>query len=205
MTSDKLPIITDPTEAAEWLIDNEPSRGWSVGQMDTAMTRVGRNAAPALFVTLHHEGALTRDHYIALVTEVWMMCEFPTHQLDPDEWRVLFSWAGYTRHQRNDTHGRRWPRRRKPVTLYRGAHADRRMGWSWASNRESAQWFADRDLGRGPGRVWTVTVPPHLLLAQIDARGEHEYVVDPDTLAESDVTEDAGGEAQQRERQSRSR
>lgn len=50
---------------------------------------------------------------------------------------------------------------------------------SWTDDLERAQWFADRDLGKGAGRVYVCNAPPAALLAFISGRGEAEYVLDP--------------------------
>lgn len=178
----RLPVILDPGDLVEWLCDNEPRAGWSAEDIYQAAVQVGRNAAPALLLNMHHEGILLPPHCVALVAGVWTMCEFPTAYLDADEWSELFRMAGYTRIGYDEGLARRWPRRRKPVTLYRGAHHGRERGWSWTTSLDTARWFAARDLGHGTGTVWTTTVAPDLLLARIDARGEGEFVVDPETL-----------------------
>lgn len=74
--------------------------------------------------------------------------------------------------------GRRWPRPRKPVRLYRGADETNRLGWSWTTDLDIARWFAGRPIWPSPGQVWTVTVQRSALLARIDGRSESEYVLD---------------------------
>lgn len=195
MTTDRtLPVILDPFELAEWMLDNEPSGGWTVDQVLEACSQVGRNAAPGLFATLHHEGALLPAHHVALVAEVWSMAEYPLALLDADEWGYLFDLAGHTR-LLDDGSGfaRRWPRPRKPRTLYRGASEDARLGWSWTDSPEVARWFANRPIWPTPGKVWTVTAPPSLLLARIDDRKESEFVLDGRRL-DADAVRLAGGD-----------
>ncbi len=117
------------------------------------------------------------------------MCEFPAAYFDPPAmWVDLFDEAGYT------VDGQSAPRPTQPVTLYRGCHHDRRFGMSWTADLERARWFADRDLGLGPGLVYVTTADPKSLLAFIGDghRRESEYVVDPtylndDVIAKAEV------------------
>lgn len=187
-TGRPLPSIFDPGGLAEWMLDNEPPGGWTAEEIRTACIQVGRNAAPALLVSLHHGWALTRAAYVALVAEIWSMAEYPLCQIDPDEWAQLFTLAGYTRTLDGSGLARRWPRPRKPRTLYRGASEAARLGWSWTDSPAVARWFAERPIWPEPGRVWVVTVDPSALLARIDGRRESEYVIDARRLDPGAVT-----------------
>lgn len=190
----RLPVITDSAELVHWMAENEPDDGWQVDDLETACSRVGRNAGPALLIDLHREGVLTRALYVAMVGHVWSMAEWPLRQLEGHEWLELFHVAGYTRAM-EDGPGRRWPRPRKPRTLYRGADEANRLGWSWTDNLETARWFANREVWKSPGQVWTLTVDPRWLLARIDTRKESEYVIDGGGLDPDDVREVPNGAA----------
>ena len=74
--------------------------------------------------------------------------------------------------------------------MCRGCHHERRFGMSWSTERERAQWFADRILGSGSGNMYVFTAPPMSLLAFIHhevGRGEAEYVIDPTYLSDEVV------------------
>lgn len=184
----RIPAITTPAPLVHWMTENEPDDGWQVDDIEEACCLVGRNAAPGLLMDLHYEDMLTPAHYIAMVGHVWAMAEWPLRQLEGYEWLELFRCAGYTRAM-EDGPGRRWPRPRKPRTLYRGADEANRLGWSWTDKIETARWFANRPQWKTPGRVWTITVDPRWLLARIDTRKESEYVIEVDEFTPDDVHE----------------
>ncbi|SDY27370.1 hypothetical protein SAMN05661080_02908 [Modestobacter sp. DSM 44400] len=168
-------VITDAGELIDYLLDDQPD--YSCDELMTLLGRVGRNAGPAVVVSLYYEGLLDRHHAVVVVPDVWSGVEFPLVALERSDWRALFAFAGYTHN------GRRRGRPRLPRTLYRGADEAHRDGWSWTDDRAQADWFTDRSIHREPGRVWRATVEPWRLLARItEGRGESEYVVDTDGL-----------------------
>jgi hypothetical protein len=73
-----------------------------------------------------------------------------------------------------------------PVTVYRGAAVTHKRGFSWAWERERAEWFAARTAWLGfPAAVYEVTLPREMLLAVIggvEGRGEREVIVNPRRL-----------------------
>ncbi len=71
----------------------------------------------------------------------------------------------------------------RPVTIYRGCFAwqasVRRM--SWTTDRDRAEWFAERGDMSGqnrPRRVYRAEVPRRAILGHFTGRGESEVVVD---------------------------
>lgn len=112
----------------------------------------------------------------------WFESFHPLSWLTCDQWREMFTAAGYTRN------GRTAQRPHTNLTLYRGivpGRTARRLarkhtrgeitspeyGWSWTSR------YADATIGADPGQVavYVATVPPEALLAEIVPG---EYVVD---------------------------
>jgi hypothetical protein len=143
----------------------------------TAMSRVGRNPAPRVLLELFDLGEVDYAWMPQLVPDAWSGAEWPLQMLPRADWHRLWdACGGFV------VDGVRAPRRRprKPRRLYRGADADHRDGWSWTPDPAVAGWFADREIHRRRGRVWTALVPPAAMLAVItDQRpGEPEVVVD---------------------------
>lgn len=153
-----------------------------------ACCALDRNEGPALLFDLYHAGAIDIGYYPSVVADVWSMAEFPERHFEmPDTWRDLFEAAGYTHD------GQPAPRPTAPVTVYRGCDHERRFGMAWTDDLERAQWFADRNLGKGTGQVYVHRAVPSELLAFIDAsnRHEREYVLhaSPDYLNDNTVSQ----------------
>jgi hypothetical protein len=72
------PVITDADEMLEFLIYSEDAP-WqpTVDYLFTALSRVGRNAGPAIIDSLYCEGLVTRRAASVLVPDVWSMVEHP--------------------------------------------------------------------------------------------------------------------------------
>lgn len=150
-------------------------------QVQTAGSRVGRNAYPALVCDLFTEDLLTTEAAMVAVPDAWSMCEFPNRYVERPLWRMLFDHAGYT------VNGEAASRPTEPVMVWRGAIPGHRDGWAWTDDIEMARWFAAREFHKGAGRVYTLEAEPWRLLARItDGREESEYVVDTDGLAIAD-------------------
>lgn len=111
----------------------------------TASLNLGRNEGLALLHDLHSGGSFSITDNPGVVADVWSMAEFPVNLMSAEIWVELFGEAGYTEHKQ--------PAQRPahPVTVYRGAPPERRHGISWTTDMDRARWFAERDLGRGPG------------------------------------------------------
>ncbi|TAM63550.1 hypothetical protein [Mycobacterium sp.] len=182
-----------PTKA-HWIVglymDDNGYYGFD-GEMDadtflTAARHVGRNNGPGLLLDLFCQGSIDVVKHPELVADVWSSAEFPVNNLDPYMWVELFDEAGYT-------HGGQPAQRpTQPIELYRGCHRERHLGISWTTDPARAQWFADRDLGKGIGHVYVHRAKPGELLAYIHTehgRGEAEYVIDPNFLNDDNVHE----------------
>jgi hypothetical protein len=147
----------------------------------TALTLVGRNAAPQVLYELHIDlGVIDHGWLPGLICDAWSAAEWPMRVLYRVKWRQL--WAdcgGFV------VNGVLAPRPSSPVRLFRGADHRHRHGWSWTPDRSVAQWFADRVVHATPGLVWTALVPPEAMLVTItDHRpGEPEVVVGGPGLA----------------------
>ena len=155
-----------------------------VEEFESAWAIAGRNHAPAMLFDWFYGGRLLREDMCAVVIAVWTSAEFPQDVLTVDQWCRFFAMADY-------------PKPSGPLTLYRGATKGRARGMAWTSDRNKAQWFADRfarfatgkqDDRFGPAYVYTVATPPGAVLAVADkilaegGRGEREVIVDPRLL-----------------------
>jgi hypothetical protein len=156
-------------------------------QSRTAARRVtGHTAAPGRPTP----DEIRRDP--TLVAAAW--AEKRSEHFDTDEWIQLFRIAGYCEipRLRIATHrsGTPWKRRPGPLTLYRGAHPQRRFGLSWT---QCETWARDYATWHG-GCLYTHTAEPAEYLARIysgrPARGLNEtdeYVLDAHYLNDDNV------------------
>ena len=108
---------------------------------------------PALLANLLGESGRLRPDVAALVGDAWSDADLPEQCLDHDTWRELFKAAGTI------VDGQPAPRPETPLTLWRGASAERRLGWAWTADRARAEWFANRSgLVGEPATVWQAEV-----------------------------------------------
>jgi hypothetical protein len=164
-------------QAGETLADQAYDLLLRAGQLTTEeLSRLiglaGRVNGPDFLAEALVDGKVTNDTVTALVGEVWSSAEYPDRELDHDTWRWLFDVAGFT------VDGKRAARPTEPMTLYRGAVAERRTDWSWSRNIKVAERFAAGVRGRAEGRLWVCEVPPEAMLAVNTERDEDEVVVD---------------------------
>ncbi len=172
-----VPYVFSVEEMVEYFVYSTEDP--SAEDVETAGWRLGRNYYPALVADLHNEGLLTAEVAAVVVPSAWVAVEHPNRALERGVWRALFSLFGYT------VDGNRAAQPTVPLRLYRGADREHRLGWSWTEDYALAQWFAQRPIHRAPGQVWTVLVPPELLLARITQhRSERQYVVEIEPLAD---------------------
>lgn len=155
----------------------------------TALHTLGRNHIPALLVDL-----LDKDRgmgiYLDMSTicealeDAWTGAEFPERIVERELWVTMFGWSGYI----VDSMPRERPT--EALTLYRGAKPDAKSGMAWTGNLKQAQWFADRPMQYGEGKVYTAIVEPERLFAHFpESRGEDEYVIDTDGLDIAEYTD----------------
>jgi hypothetical protein len=167
------PKTFDYDEMLEWFL-TEDAATWD--NFDKAVTRLGRNYAPALLFDLHNEGLLYRQSDLApMIDLAWGLAEWPEQTATQAEWIELFKEAGYA------IDGVAAPRPLEPTRLFRGAPDDHKRRMAWTSDISMARKFASGEqMGRpAGGKIWTVLVPPTHLLAQLNNRNESEYVIDP--------------------------
>lgn len=142
----------------------------------------GRNEAPGtlfdLYFTARVPEAVLRDVLIG----VWTMAEFPARYVSRAVWLHWFDVANRVA---------RYPVPAAPIQIFRGATPKFRRGMSWTTDRDRALWFANRYSdrpGHRAGKLYQVTVPSEVVLADVDAvageggRGEGEIIADPRRL-----------------------
>jgi hypothetical protein len=113
------------------------------------------------------------------VARGWTMTEFPEANLGHEEWVELFDYiGGYVTDEGPDTNDGGEP------VLYRGATEDRSAGMAWTTDRDRAQWFADRfSSSLDPAFVYEIRdVPARAILARFEGRGENEVVIETEGL-----------------------
>lgn len=147
-----------------------------------AIHTLGRNHIPALLVDLLDKD-MGMGMYLDMSTigealeDAWTGAEFPERVVERGLWVTMFGWSGYI----VDSTPRERPT--ESLTLYRGAKPDAKAGMAWTGSLEKAQWFANRPMQFGKGKVFTATVEPERLFAHFpESRGEDEYVIDTDDL-----------------------
>lgn len=152
-------------------------------QFEAWRWRVGRANVPALLHDAWYGRKISRATLTASIGSVWSLAEYPDRNLDHDLWRDLFDEAGFT------VDGRRTPKPDRPVEVWRGSVPERRTDWSWTTDRQVAEKFAEGVRGRKPGRLYRLMAPPWSLLCANSERGESEYVIDTDCLGGSLIEE----------------
>lgn len=139
---------------------------------------LGRNELPTALWAAWDAWELSGDRprLRRLLTEAWTGAEYPTREIDEDDWLDMFDEAGFV------TDCRRLRRPRITHVLWRGCQPGFEFGMSWSDSREKAQWFADRhaDVFKRQGIVVELEVPAAAVLARFrHGREEREWVLDP--------------------------
>ena len=144
----------------------------TMDQSDT--TPLGRNDLPYRLWRLWSRGQVGSEDLRMLLSEAWQMAEWPTAALGARTWLAMFKSAGFV----SDCGSQR---PQGPVVAYRGALQTAMRGFSWTTDPELADWFANRiDLVMpGEGRVFKATVAPTAVLGHFTERGEDEVVLNP--------------------------
>lgn len=128
-------------------------------------------ALARVLATLDRRGELLLDQAV-MVMWAWAYSQYPRSVLTDDQWRSLFRAAGYVE-------GFNFAQRPSaPITLYRGATDEGRLGWSWTSSPATAGKYATEVFKRPPSLIWVATVEPERVLGHFAERGEQEFVVD---------------------------
>lgn len=145
---------------------------------------------PKLLYLAHcHDVLKNDDEYREALADTWTAAEWPEQYMDTDLWVDYFTDAGFITDE-----GQPAERPDQPMVLWRGATVDRKFGMAWTDQPHTANWFAKRFAGSlgekdQPVKVFRCVVPPDVLLAHFEGRGEHEWVVDPYFLEEDESAE----------------
>lgn len=151
----------------------------------TSRLPLGRNEEPWWCGEVFDSLPVTWEVVAMGLGDAWSAAEWP-EQCQPTEWWVQW-WqqCGYA------VDGVLTERPSEPLTLWRGAVADRMRGMAWTADRKIAEWFARRFDGalEDTGRLYTATVEPSRLLARLHEahRSEDEYVIDTEGLTITEV------------------
>jgi hypothetical protein len=149
----------------------------TLDEFEARLCRAGRVKGPRLLFEAWFGREIDRDVLAVCIGAVWSGAEYPFGAMTQSIWRELFDAAGYT------VDGKPAKRPVGPTRLYRGSIPTLRRRWSWTTDRALAERFArgyvdGGFLGRMPGKVYVLDVPPESLLCAINDRRESEYVVD---------------------------
>ena len=79
------------------------------------------------------------------------------------------------------------------LVVYRGCYEENMDGWSWTTDRNRAEFFANRASGEGTRYILRSHIPKASVLAHLMGRAESEIVIDPIGI---DYDVDAEWEAQ---------
>lgn len=117
---------------------------------------------------LYVRGRIDAEKLRELLPGIWTDTEMPTVNLA--EPAMLWREAGFAT---DDPEA--WEALPQKLTLYRGGPA---YGISWTTDREQAEWFANR-FGRDYP-VWEVTIDKEQALGYLTGRGESEVILPPE-------------------------
>ncbi|MFD8597642.1 hypothetical protein ACFV1L_21830 [Kitasatospora sp. NPDC059646] len=174
------PVLRDLTEEALAAVAEAADLGehLDADQLGKLLLQAGRLYGPALLYDAWFGEVIDAAALAAHIGRVWSMAEYPDSALDREDWRELFTAAGYT------ADGEPAERPAEPVELWRGSVPERRTDWSWTTRRDLAEGYANGTAARRPttGRLYRTVAPPAALLAHNNGRGESEYVLDTEHL-----------------------
>lgn len=137
--------------------------------------------APYFVASLVAANCFEAEAAVEAVAWAWSIPEWPDANFGSAMWLRLFGRVGYFH---DADHGIDLTPPEEVPTLWRGAISSRRKGLAWTSDRERAEWFANRWAPGGPfkqAHLWTYpagSVPARRVLARFDGRGENEWVID---------------------------
>lgn len=106
-----------------------------------------------------------------LAAEVWVDTENVEEM--GAEWSVLFDGACSLMLFRDHEDTVAFDALPSEFTVWRGAHPDREYGWSWTTNRKTAEWFANR----AHGEVLTRQAKRSEVFGCFAGRGESEVLL----------------------------
>ena len=141
-----------------------------------------RNELPAVLMHLWQEDAMTPEELAKGLEDAWTSAEWPEVQEFSCDWADVFEFVGFLENAKQA------PSKQptKPLTVYRGATAERAKGMSWTDNPAKALWFAKRFVTQTSSTetsVYELVVDPVDLYAHFTTgRGEDEWVLNPYSL-----------------------
>ncbi len=132
------------------------------------------------------------------LSRVWIDSEFP--YVNDRMWRTLWNSPRPEKHwsmKANDHRMFDYLSRQPELTVWRGAgHSLARRGLSWTTDKDKAQWFADRFGDRGKDSyLWQLTIPGSKIIAYLSDRGESEVILDSSRIPLKKIIRLTGGES----------
>ncbi len=121
-----------------------------------------------------------------LIPDTWLYMDWPERVIGAALWTRMFRAAGFL----SIPYGLLRPS--TPLTVYRGARAERRGGMSWTEDVNRADQFRQRHSWHAPTAIYRTVVSPSAVLALLERLGESppEVVVDPAMLGAIDQIRD---------------
>jgi hypothetical protein len=113
-----------------------------------------------------------------LIPDTWLYVDWPERIIGAVKWVRMFRAAGFLTVPYGLTHPS------SPLTVYRGASAERMTGMSWTEDSSRAEQFRQRHSWHAPTAIYRAVVAPAAVLALLERKGESppEVVVDPEML-----------------------
>lgn len=159
----------------------------SADEIRGMFARYGRNSAPRILYEADFNFLVKDEDFPGLLAHAWTIAEYPTDQLDIEVWVDWFSTTPF-----HDGEGNLIERPKENMVLYRGSLPENRHSLSWTTDREQAQWFANRIPG---AKVYRFEAKPDDLWADYrDDRNESEVIVNAWGLGDGNVTEVGEGD-----------
>lgn len=143
-----------------------------MGELNRALTLMGRDDAPRLFRELWDSGRITPAQLREHILDLWSAVEFPCRSLPRRVWMEWFEAVGFV----SDA-GRSAPT--EDLEVWR-AQTGRTLGLSWTTDPDKARWFhARNELVGLASTVLHGFAKPEGVLAFCDRRPEREVIVHP--------------------------
>jgi hypothetical protein len=152
--------------------------------------RQGRNDKPAILVANFWQ--LSVEEAAKGIEDSWVGAEWPARQMHPDGWLTMFGHVlDEGQYLGDDGEIKSQADLPEKLTLWRGCWPEFAYGLSWTTDRARAKWFATRldDPKEPKGRLYEIEAHREMVLAQFNARGEDEYVLDIDQFNDDEPKE----------------
>jgi hypothetical protein len=127
---------------------------------------------PTVLLRAFESGAMPSSDLPELIAFAWTRDDSPTCGVSEAKWIEVFERAGFFTYPPIGT-----GRPSAPVTVYRGATAERAARMSWAAERNMAVQLGARHTRYGRTWLYEATVRPDAVLAYLERRGEGWTVV----------------------------